>query len=1277
MIFTLLYKLYGVRQETHLITQFYKKHAGWQLLPGLFLLIALGLCIPKVVSAQTVPPPPPIEQRWEPELQNRPTGQAKTLQPNAPEAGFIPWSRVAAQSYRDNNWEIYAGGDDFLTLTRLTNDGSSDIQPRINRGANSIVFASNRDGDYEIFRMNFDGSGLTKLTENAFSDVVPIWSPDGTKILFQSYQDGQSEIYVMNADGSGQTRLTNDPNYDGQPDWSPDGSRILFSSNRSGSYRIWVANADGSNPSMLSGQNYSSHPKWSPDGSQIAYDADGDGNGWQELWLMNVDGSNQHNVMAGYINTDYWAGSWSPNGRYIAYTHIEYVYYQSKWYWTAGHLSVWDTRYNNIAGVLGQGVEWSPDWQSIDADPPVSTMSALPAQSPASFLVSWNGSDNGNFGGIKGYDVQVKDGLNGTWTPLLNQPLDTSATYLGTGGHTYYFRVRSCDDSYNMEAWPADYDTFTMVEALPPVTSVHALPPFSRTGFTVTWDGNDPGGSGIAKYDIQYRIGADGTWINWQANTPTTSAQFYGDPGNIYYFRSRAVDNAQNVEAWPAGNGDTQVTIYSWKISGVIHDNVGIPVAGSKMSLDPALVLTSPSDSGGNFVGYGRQDGPTYTTTWAKNGYGILPLTTFPSNTDIQHEVTLPPANNLINNGYFETGSLSPETWQSVGALPSSITNAYSHTDQFAAQLGEIPATAWKDAEKVGDGLYYVRNHMVVDSKGVIHAVWLTGVQGTYDPQVYYSSKSQNGTWTTPVNISNMAGAFMPDIAVDRSDNLHVVWRDYSNAAIGTYYAFKPKNGNWTTPIRIFDELQDPRIKVDATDTIHLVGSLNNENGIQYASQSNGIWSSLSTISSKGSAPCLIIDLEGTVHMLWSDTGKIQYSYKPLHKNWSSAIQISSDNSLHRDPDLIVDSAGTLYGVWNIDANNDTEANSIEFRMKPLHGEWGTLEKTGGAGGANNPQVVLNFGKIEVVYSRGSGGDIYYTERKAENKWAHSIKLSTPPNYWARYPSIVVGLDGSTHLLWFEFTNSNPGNAHGQITYRRSAIAAQTDDAILTQIVTIPETMFTPTLAFFYQLEGGSAYTGANFNVNLQTTNGNVNLFSSTTNTLDWTFQSLDLSAWRGQTVTLEFRTHQVAGGMPVRALVDDVSLGSAYSDSWVSAFDTRGHPGDEVTYILNCGNRGGAIAYHSQMTVELPPDLTFVSAEPAPTSQTPVLTWDLGNLPAKNGACSVRLTTKIGPTVTIPKSLISQVKLTTDTNELELENNLKQVVVLVASFNYLPTVGR
>lgn len=337
--------------------------------------------------------------------------------PDAPTAptspSYIPWSLVVYQSYRTNHWDIYLSDDEGSYETRLTTSGDDEIHPRLNRGGTRIAYAVDQGGDYEIYVMNRDGTNKTHLTNNSTDDVNPYWSPDGTQIVFQAYRDGQPEIYVMNADGSGQTRLTNSGDYDGMPAWSPDGAKIAFASRRTGGYRIYTMNPDGSSQIQLSNQPYSLEPAWSPDSTRIAYSSDGDNNTWFEIWTMNADGSSQtlkHSLAGGQ---DTLTRSWSPNGSYIAYTKINYIYYQGTWYWTDSYLEAVNF------GILGPNTfpnrNWYPDWQTLDNQKPTSQVTALTPISPAVFTVTWGGSDAGG-SGLKNYDVQVRDGANGAWT---------------------------------------------------------------------------------------------------------------------------------------------------------------------------------------------------------------------------------------------------------------------------------------------------------------------------------------------------------------------------------------------------------------------------------------------------------------------------------------------------------------------------------------------------------------------------------------------------------------------------------------------------------------------------------------------------------------------------------------------------------------------------------------------------------------------------------------------------------------------------------------------
>ena len=90
----------------------------------------------------------------------------------APE--YVSWSKLVFQSARnENDWEIYSARGDGSNQANISNHGSMDIHPRLNRGATRVVFASNRHGGYDLFTMNPDGGGQTQIVGSAGDDVYP------------------------------------------------------------------------------------------------------------------------------------------------------------------------------------------------------------------------------------------------------------------------------------------------------------------------------------------------------------------------------------------------------------------------------------------------------------------------------------------------------------------------------------------------------------------------------------------------------------------------------------------------------------------------------------------------------------------------------------------------------------------------------------------------------------------------------------------------------------------------------------------------------------------------------------------------------------------------------------------------------------------------------------------------------------------------------------------------------------------------------------------------
>ena len=108
----------------------------------------------------------------------------------------------------------------------------------------------------------------------------PVWSPTSNQITFVSNDSADDEIWVINHDGTNAKQLTASneafnareigkdtfiPELNGFPTWSPDGQKIAFWSNRTGNRQLWIMNVDGSDQQLLMGwDNWTPYNDWDP-----------------------------------------------------------------------------------------------------------------------------------------------------------------------------------------------------------------------------------------------------------------------------------------------------------------------------------------------------------------------------------------------------------------------------------------------------------------------------------------------------------------------------------------------------------------------------------------------------------------------------------------------------------------------------------------------------------------------------------------------------------------------------------------------------------------------------------------------------------------------------------------------------------------------------------------------------------------------------------------------------------------------------------------------------
>ncbi|MCC6603439.1 MAG: PD40 domain-containing protein [Anaerolineae bacterium] len=1148
---------------------------------------------------------------------------------------LLPWSKVAFQSLRNGSWDIFVGNDDGTGQTAVVGSGNAEIQPHLNRGNTKIVYASNSGGDYEIYTANFNGSGQTALTSNTTSDGNPSWSPDGSKIVFEAYRNGEADIYVMNANGTNQVRLTTHSDFDGMPSWSPDGSKIAFVSRRTGGYRIYVMNADGSSQTQLSNQPYSLRPQWSPDGTQIAYDADGDGDGWQDLWRMNADGSSQTLVVNPGGQTDAWTSSWSPDGSRIVYTLISFVYYQGNWYWTTAYPDAWSPNLGTTR-LSSNGTDWDATWQTSDSSSPALTLNSIPQ--------------------------------------------------------------------------------------------------YSRNPLTVSWVGTDVGSAGIKSYDVQYRLAGATNWSSLSAGTTATTANFNGSVGQTYQFRVRATDKAFNRSNWQY---NFQTTLYSWLISGNITDNRGNPITNATVATTPAAFKTSSSDFHGFFQNFVGGTPNNYSASLFKSGYSALPATAYMSSEDAVVRMVLPPLDNILINWGFEDGPFGPSNWQSLGLLTERIT-AEKHTGSYSAFMGEattpqpvnvsttsgasfspnITSTEdgkihiiWLEDDLTGicrvmyrnldtngsvsavvvvsgsgDQCYY--NSIIADANGVVHVSWLQLIGGNY--HVYYRQRDGIGNWSSIEDVSLVNfGAAQPHLKIRDTGEVYLVWNDKQNNEEMLFFSEREGVSNWSTPLNISPGLSSSKtfdIDIDHLGGIHVLWREFDYLHYYEASilatyrSSDGTWSAPTIVAGPDghkSVPDFTIDSTGKVHAVWSNIDpaseyQIYYSSRNLDGTWTAPAQLSNDGFGNGMALITVNIDGKLYVLWQGDSG-------FRYIIRSSTGTWGTIQTIPSI---NNPPVIFEVDQTGTLHlawrdQDSNMGNLIYAFQSSDNIWSTPLNISGVDSEVGVTSSFLAS-DGSISFAWSK--SSEELDYIGEIF----SVRAKPGTYTLSQTVNIPGTMINPTLSLFAKPAASGSENDPILSVNIDNGTSNQSFLLMNVNDPNWSHYWIDLSPWLGESIQINV-SYEVASTAPFEATsstplngfyLDEITLGSSFTDVWIQIDGSNeALRGEEVTYTISYGNRSSIDADDVSITAVLPPQLTFLSASLPPSSQSPGLTWNIGDLPANSGPISFTITARVKNTAQGLSNATSTVNITTSSTELEVFNNVGQSDLLIGTRLYTPLI--
>ena len=244
-----------------------------------------------------------------------PCDQIYTMAVDTPDGKPATPKLVSTGKGRTTCSYIFPSGDKILFSSTHASGAECPPKPDYSHGYVWPIYST-----YQIYTAKLNGSDLKQLTRSTGYNAEATITRDGKHIVFTSTRNGDLDIFTMDADGSNVKQLTNELGYDGGPFWSYDGSKIVYRAEhpktaeeikdyrellsrgliRPGNLEIWVMNADGSNKHQVTHNGAANFgPYWLPNGRRIIFasnQADPNNGRDFDLYVINEDGSGQERI---------------------------------------------------------------------------------------------------------------------------------------------------------------------------------------------------------------------------------------------------------------------------------------------------------------------------------------------------------------------------------------------------------------------------------------------------------------------------------------------------------------------------------------------------------------------------------------------------------------------------------------------------------------------------------------------------------------------------------------------------------------------------------------------------------------------------------------------------------------------------------------------------------------------------------------------------------------------------------------------------------------------
>jgi len=348
---------------------------------------------------------------------------------------------------------------------------------------------------------------------------------------------------------------------------------------------------------------------------------------------------------------------------------------------------------------------------------------------------------------------------------------------------------------------------------------------------------------------------------------------------------------------------------------------------------------------------------------------------------------------------------------------------------------------------------------IIIRSSLVFGVMIIVFTMGLYPPMIInQTSAAFEPTVGQLVSSESLFGSFKPEFAIDSVGNIHIVWYDsspYDGSGEDKDIFYKVWNSStqvWgITQVISNTSTSDsfyPVIDIDSSDNVHIIWydysdilHSGSDADIFYKEWDSSVnnWSQIYLITEDSTqisrTPNMVIDDNDQIHIVWVDfensypDGNIFYmEYNPFARK-ADPILVSDGCLNHSSNPRLAVQGDTIHVVWYDYTDYDSSGEDIDILYNTCDQETRECGKpvvlsVDSEYTSNNPDIVSDGkDKIHIVWKENVAGglndDIFYIQIDPSYTGLEPIVNITPESpYSSSVPRISIDSSSNLHLVW-------------------------------------------------------------------------------------------------------------------------------------------------------------------------------------------------------------------------------------------------------------------